>query len=142
MKFSELKSNIEELSNKYSVVAERERSLISYKEKNVIYISNIDQFIFISGIRESVPFSHKAYMLAAEYAMTPLNEREDEKRYYLPLKRTLSLANLFISNTGDVIRSPRFEKCEYLKVSQREIDSINGAFSFDLNELKVEVPND
>ncbi|VDG33350.1 hypothetical protein [Lactobacillus plantarum] [Lactiplantibacillus mudanjiangensis] len=141
MKFNEFKSAIESLSKHYEVTDFVESlAMVRYKHKPVLKVSEVDQFIFISELTNSLPFSHQAYMLAAEYAVTPIDERHEEKKYYLALKK--SFPNVFIGADGNIMKCLLFESPRRFQVTQNEIDQLNESFSFDLNDIKLAVGGD
>lgn len=81
MKYSEATELIKGLSKKYSIIDD-DRSVFEliYKNKLIARVDKKKQFIFrvvdASGFDE-LPHSHKLWILLAELAMTPLNERKE-----------------------------------------------------------------
>lgn len=88
MKYSEAKEAIEALSSKYIVELDKRFCYfnVNYKGSAVALVSTINQY-FISVSFENnfkkLPFSNKLYMILAELAMTPLDERKENKKYYV-----------------------------------------------------------
>lgn len=83
MKYSEATKAIKNLSKKYSVLNDGDFYDILYNGSTVLDILKSGQYDFGMSIDESyfdsLPFSHKLWMIASELAMTPLNEREEHK---------------------------------------------------------------
>lgn len=88
MKYTELVEEVKKLSNKYSFKT-FDSPVFGYKI--VIYYGNTPalrvynyQLYHVEVIEEKfslVPFSNRLWMLANEYAMTPLDERFTENKY-------------------------------------------------------------
>lgn len=90
MRYSEFKREVDALSSNYVVRKELanifDEDIISvwYKEQPIMKISGTYQFVMQKFyLMDSTPFSHKLYMLAAELAMTPIEERNDPEKYYV-----------------------------------------------------------
>ncbi|WP_338231018.1 hypothetical protein [Lactiplantibacillus paraxiangfangensis] len=143
MKYSEFKRKVEALSSKYQVRIEQTAffTQVAYKGKGTIDISRTEQFDMRTGgsSLESLPFSHKLYMLAAELAMTPIDERKSEKKYVFPIW-TNFLGDTWYLMT-DMNKTTR-HKNKAMKFTQSEIDEYNKDFTFDLNTIKQEVKDD
>lgn len=87
---TELKKEIMKLSDKYSF-AEIDSSIIgprlfvSYKGNTVLRIYKVIQYRYEVTIEQSdfyrLPYSNKLWMLAAEFAMTPVDKRFKENKY-------------------------------------------------------------
>lgn len=85
MKYSEAKETIKSLSSKYSIDMDEGDFNVTYKETKC-YVSGNRQYIFRISDGENfkkLPFSNKIYMILAELAMTPLDERAEVKKYYV-----------------------------------------------------------
>ena len=88
MKYSEATKLVKRLSKKYSInnydgeygpVFE-----LIYNHKTIAWVDKLKQFSFgrvnISTSEfDKIPYSHKLWMILAELAMTPLNERKEHK---------------------------------------------------------------
>lgn len=85
MKYSEFKKQVEGLSSGYMVERDDSGDVgVCYKNVLILYVPGGVQFDFSSyELSDSMPFSHKLYMLAAELAMTPIEKRADTTRYYV-----------------------------------------------------------
>lgn len=83
MKYSEAKKAIEALSSKYSADFYANKFNVYYKNERTAGVEKDFIYSFISreNIFNKLPFSNKLYMILSELAMTPLDERIDEKKY-------------------------------------------------------------
>lgn len=87
---TELKKEIMKLSDKYSFTEINSsitgpRLLVSYKGNMVLHIHNSMQYWLEVTIERDdfyrLPFSNKLWMLAAEFAMTPVDKRFKKNKY-------------------------------------------------------------
>lgn len=87
MKYSEAKKAIEALSSKYDIDMSWGYFDVVYNGKtDVIYVNGSHEYgLYVSDINRfsGMPFSNKLYMILAELAMTPLDERVEEKKHYV-----------------------------------------------------------
>lgn len=87
MKYSEAKNQIEQLSSKYSIDMSDGEFNVVYKERgDTAYVSGYERYAFDfydEDIFQKLPFSNKLYMILAELAMTPLDKREEDKKYFI-----------------------------------------------------------
>lgn len=85
MKYSEAEKQIKALSSKYEVEMVEENFTITYKNMLVAWVINNKRYLFYNDetILKKMPFSNNLYMILAELAMTPLNERVEEKKRYV-----------------------------------------------------------
>lgn len=84
MKYSEATKAIQGLSKKYSINNDKSIFVLSYKSKPIAWVDKLQQFNFGRANAsapefDKMPYSHKLWMILAELAMTPLNEREEHK---------------------------------------------------------------
>lgn len=90
MKYSEAKKQIKSLSSKYNVYVDSFNGCfnIDYKRIEVAFINNDTRYIVNVWSPEDfskLPFSNKLYMILAELAMTPLDDRAEEKKHYVKI---------------------------------------------------------
>lgn len=88
MKYSEFKEAVEGLSKHYSVYRDCGSVDVDYKSHTVLKVP-AHQFMvlrmetykdgYIDRFRESLPYSHRLWMLASEFSMTPIKERKDHR---------------------------------------------------------------
>ena len=116
MKYSEAVKQIEELSSKYRVYMTDENFTITYKNMIVAWVINKQRYLFYNNEDHfnKLPFSDKLYMILAELAITPLDKREEEKKYYVKIfDGGLGYLNIDIS-TGNMTAGSVIET-EFLK---------------------------
>lgn len=86
MKYSEAEQQITALSNKYSIDMDEFSGYfnINYKGVEIAFVSSDGEYsvgVWDSKHFHKLPFSNKLYMILAELAITPLDERVEEKKY-------------------------------------------------------------
>lgn len=139
MKYSEAKKAIEALSDKYNIN-------MADGSFNVLYNGKTD-FIFVSGYYEymlyvennrsfsKLPFSNKLYMILAELAITPLDERAEEKKYYV--KAFQAYLNIRVIDNRPSINTS-YENCAiHTKFTQKEIEQLKQREDIPLDWNKV-----
>ena len=130
MKYSEAEEQIKALSSKYDIDMIWGLFEVVYNGKTCVicvngsyeyglYVSNVNKF---SGM----PFSNKLYMILAELAMTPIDERVEEKKYqvkafgdYLNLNVNTSHAFLFDGSDTEYVKT-EFTLKEIEQLKQRD----------------------
>ena len=92
MKYSEAEKQIKELSSKYNIRMDDENFNVDYKNAIVTRAIRSQRYLFINAADcfNKLPFSDKLYMIMAELAMTPLDERVEEKKYYVKVGDSIS----------------------------------------------------
>ena len=88
MKYSEAKKEIETLSSKYSAYKDTYTNFFNvyYKNGEVAYVRTNERYsvtVWFEKYFPKLPFSNRLYMILAELAMTPLDERVEENKYYV-----------------------------------------------------------
>lgn len=135
MKYSEAKKEIEVLSSKYSIeIADFSGYFyVNYKGYNIAYVSTENQYVmgvWYRGNFHKLPFSNKLYMILAELAMTPLDGRKPDKKYFIHVFRSQQDGYLKLVNdkfqvgrkleaTGFNIKT-KFTKREISQLKKRE----------------------
>lgn len=85
MRYSEFKKAVEKLSIHYQVYetyAVYKGVVVNYNLSDIFTIDSCRQYhieTHYGNKLENLPYSHKLWMLAAEFAMTPIDQREDKK---------------------------------------------------------------
>lgn len=135
MKDNEAKKQIEALSSKYSAKLDKfsETFKVNYKNGEVACVSNYEQYsvtVWFEKYFSKLPFSNKLYMILSELAMTPLDERKEEKKYFIHVFRSQQDGYLTLVNdkaefgsrleaTSFSIKT-RFTKKEIRQLKKRE----------------------
>jgi len=87
MKYSEAEKQIKALSSKYDVYMVGGDLTVYYKNIIVAWVNSEERYLLYNdeSCFKKLPFSNKLYMILAELAMTPLDERVEDKRYYVKI---------------------------------------------------------
>ena len=142
MKYSEAAKQIEELSSKYDIDMEDGDFNVVYNRKEyAAYVSDDYEYgLHIENKRtfSKLPFSRKLYMILAELAVTPLNERVEEKKHYVKIfNGELGYLNIDISTgnitAGSVIETEFFKT----KFTDKAIEQLKQREDIPLNWNKV-----
>lgn len=86
MKYSEAEKQIKALSSKYSTDMAGEYFNVDYKGEEVAYVSTKKPYftrMWFENCVKNMPFSNKLYMILSELAVTPIDERVEEKKHYV-----------------------------------------------------------
>lgn len=150
MKYSEAKKKIKALSSKYDIDMSDGDFNVIYKGRQydsfsvngscqyLIYISSNENF-------KKLPFSNKLYMIMAELAMTPLDERVEEKKQYVKVfDKSLGYLNIDngVHNQLDKLGKPFIDnKAEFdgaiTKFTDRDIEDLKKRNDIPLDWKKV-----
>ena len=142
MKYSEAAKQIEELSSKYDIDMEDGDFNVLYNGKTyAAYVSyDYEYGLHVENKRtfSKLPFSRKLYMILAELAITPLDERVEEKKYYVKIfDGELGYLNIDIS-TGNMTTDDVYEtvtvKTEF---TDKEIEQLKQRDDIPLDWNKV-----
>lgn len=144
MKYIEAEKKIKELSGKYDI------NMID-GDFNVVYNDNGNkQGSYVTGYREydlhvgdidtfsKLPFSNKLYMIMAELAATPLEERAEERKHYVKVLNN-DFGYLNIENsTSEMVVSGMPESHGYkTKFTDKEIEQLKQRDDVPLDWNKV-----
>ncbi|MBU7562653.1 hypothetical protein KGP45_00650 [Pediococcus ethanolidurans] len=144
MKYSEAKKAIEALSSKYSVTTYEgvDYFNVNYKSLEVAYVSTEKPYyvnvIWHENRFKQLPFSNKLYMILAELAMTPLDERAEGKKHYVKVYDDV-LGYLKINNfTGKMSIADKSEGNGYkTKFTDKNIEELKQRDNIPLDWSKV-----
>lgn len=101
MKYSEAEKQIKALSSKYYINMGDGDFIVNYKLMLVAWVKNDERYLFYNDADRfnKLPFSDKLYMILSELSITPLDERSEEKKYYVKIfDGELGYLNIDISN--------------------------------------------
>jgi len=89
MKYSEAEKQIKALSDKYDIsMYDGDINVLYNGKTDAICVSHYYEYeLHVQNNRafSKLPFSRKLYMVLAELAITPLDERVEEKKYYVKI---------------------------------------------------------
>lgn len=90
MKYSKAEKQIKALSSKYYIdMGDGDFNIVYKGNTSVAYVSGAYRYtVGIGGSYDKfskLPFSNKLYMVMSELAMTPLDERLEEKKHYIKI---------------------------------------------------------
>jgi len=144
MKYIEANKQIEALSRKYSTKLNDFSKYfnINYKGSEIAYIDDEERYgIAVWKHFSKLPFSNKLYMILAELAMTPLDERVEDKKYYVKIfDGGLGYLNIDIS-TGNMTADGVYETVTVkTKFTDKEIEQLKQRddIPLDWNKVKLE----
>lgn len=87
MKYSEAKNQIEQLSSKYSIdMSDGDFNVVYKRRWGGAYVNGHERYTFTiydEDVFPKIPYSNKLYMILAELAMTPLDKRKEDKKYFI-----------------------------------------------------------
>jgi len=148
MKYSEAKKQIKALSSKYSARLNDfpKYFSINYKGSEIAYIDGEERYgITVWKHFSKSPFSNKLYMILAELAMTPLDERVEAKKYYVKVfNNELGYLNIYIL-TGKVTAVEKSETDSIkTKLTSKAIEQLKQRedIPLDWNKVKLEHVHD
>jgi len=94
MEYNEAKKEIESLSSKYNAYKDKYTDYFNvfYKNEEVAYLKTDKRYsvkVWSENNFTKLPFSNKLYMIMSELSMTPLDERVEEKKYYVKIYNSM-----------------------------------------------------
>ena len=142
MKYSEAEKRIKALSSKYDIDMGYGNFNVMYNGKtHGIYVNGSYEYgirVGTDDIFSSMPFRNKLYMILAELASTPLDERVEEKKHYVKIFDGYS-GYLNIDNfTGKMSAANMSEDNRYkTKFTDKEIEQLKQRDDIPLDWNKV-----
>lgn len=87
MKYIEAEKQIKALSSKYYISMTDGDFIVNYKYMLTAWVKNDKRYSFYNdeNLFKKLPFSNKLYMILSELAITPIDERVEENRYYVKI---------------------------------------------------------
>ena len=117
--------------NEESLVANYHIEISKTEEHRIVFLVNNTKY----------PYECEMLKKAIELAETPLNEREEEKKYYLKHKfinNYNSLEYINIQITEEVVLNDRHEDQHYkTKFTKAEIEELKEKFDTDFNDFEL-----
>ncbi|MCV3320798.1 hypothetical protein NR224_01005 [Pediococcus ethanolidurans] len=140
MKYSEAEKQIKALSSKYDVYMVGGDLTVYYKNIIVAWVNSEERYLLYNDENrfKQLPFSNKIYMILAELASTPLDEREEEKKYYVKVfDGLLGYLNIDISNGMMTAGSMGETDCFKTKFTNKAIEQLKHRDDIPLDWNKV-----
>lgn len=137
MKYSEAEKQIETLSSKYDVNVDSQMYFeVCFKGYSVAIINKrYELHLWNYRFFSKLPFSNKLYMILSELAMTPLNERVEEKRYLV--KAFGNYLNINVGNNRPHINTSYESSAMHTKFTDKEIEQLKQRDDIPLDWNKV-----
>ena len=144
MKYSEAEKRIKALSSKYDISIRGGDFDVAYNGRtHVIYVSGDYEYGIYVGYPEMfsvIPSSNELYMILSELAMTPVDARVEEKKYYVKIYDS-GIGYLNINNfTGKMSVNNISEGNGYkTKFTNKDIEELKQRDDIPLDWDKVEL---
>lgn len=140
MKNSEAKKAIETLSSKYSIDMKDTYFNVNYnrEDNEVAYVDPDYRYVVNTRNRKEfskLPFSNKLYMTLSELAMTPLDERVEEKKYQV--KAFGNYLNINVGNNRPSINTSYESSAMHTEFTLKEIEQLKQREDIPLDWKKV-----
>lgn len=142
MLYSEAEKQIKALSDKYNLsMIDGDFNVLYNGKIGAIYVSDYYEYeLHIEDNRafSKLPFSRKLYRILSELAITPLDERVEDKKYYVKIfDNELGYLNIDIS-TGDITAGSMCETGFFkTKFTNKAIEQLKQRDSIPLDWSKV-----
>lgn len=142
MKTKEFIKKVEELE--FDIEISEENVFIKYDGFIIVRISRISMYVMRIYTGFKVKHAEELFDLCVKYAKTPIEEREEEKKFYLKkiesfydadYKEELAFLNVF-NDKYFVLNNSKQENCYKTQFTQKEIDKIKEEQHTDLSEFK------
>lgn len=142
MKYSEAKKQIKALSSKYDVSMEDGDFNIVYNGHvgNIYVDGNHEYDMYVSDTNKfsCMPFNDKLYIILSKLARTPLNERVDDKKYYIKIfDNEFGYLNIDILTGNMMVYDARETEFVKAKFTDKEIEELKQRYDipFDWNKV-------
>ena len=141
MKYGEDKKQIKALSSKYDIDMSDGDFNIIYKGRFVshTYVIGRCRYAVVcdEGVFSKLPFSNKLYMILSELAMTPLEERVEEQKYYV--KAFQAYLNIRVTDNHPILHTRYENSTMHTKFTLKEIEKLKHYEDIPLDWNKVEL---
>lgn len=147
MKYIEAEKQIKALSSKYYISMADGDFIVNYKNMLAAWVKNNERYLLYNdeSCFKKIPFSNKLYMILAELAITPLDERVEVKKYYVNIfNNEFGYLNIDIQ-TGKVKTDNVHESDDIkTKFTDKEIEQLKQRedIPLDWNKVKLEETNE
>lgn len=143
MKYTDAKKQIEALSSKYNAYKDEytEYFNVYYKNEEVAYVKTNERYsvtVWFEKYFKKLPFSNNLYMILSELAMTPLDERAEEKKYYVKVFQ--AYLNIRVIDNRPSINTSYENYAIHTKFTEKEIEQLKQRddIPLDWNKVKLE----
>lgn len=140
MKYSEAEKQIKALSSKYNFNMADGDFVVNYKNMLVAWVKNNKRYLLYNNENcfKKIPFSNKLYMILAELAMTPIDERVEENKYLV--KAFGNYLNINVGNNRPHIYTSYGSSAMHTKFTIKEIEKLKQRddIPLDWNKVKLE----
>lgn len=142
MKYSEAEKQIKALSSKYEIRMGDGDFNVAYNGiTHGIYVSDDYEYgLKVGGNAKfsKLPFCNKLYMILAELAITPLDKRVEEKKYYIKIfDGEFGYLNIDISTCEVMTDSVSETECFKTKFTTKAIEQLKQRDNIPLDWKKV-----
>lgn len=142
MKYDEAKQKIESLSNKYSARVNSYGYFDVYYEDTLIAFAHPYRYGLASlmSVSAEIPLFEKVYMIMAELAATPVEDRNDEEKFYVKVMD--GYLNVDNYCNGPFIDSKQEDSSFKTAFTNQEIEKLKQRKDIPLDWNKVELEPD
>ena len=137
MKYSEAEKQIKALSSKYDIYMGDGDFAVDYKNIIVAWVKGNERYLFYNDEKcfKKLPFSNKLYMILSELAITPLDERVEEKKYHV--KAFQAYLNIRLIDNSSSINTSYETYAIHTKFTKKEIEQLKKRDDIPLDWNKV-----
>lgn len=138
MKYSEAEKQIKALSSKYDVYMVGGDLTVYYKNIIVAWVNSDERYLLYNdeSCFKKIPFSNKLYMILSELAITPLDERVEEKKHFI---HVLKGKNGYLNIVKDKVKFNDNDETNVFKTkfTDKEIEELKQRDDIPLDWSKV-----
>jgi len=137
MKYSEAEKQIKALSSKYDIYMGDGDFAVDYKNIIAAWVKGDERYLLYNDEKcfKKLPFSNKLYMILAELAITKLDERVEEKKYYV--KAFQAYLNIRVIDNRPSINTSYENYAIHTKFTKKEIEQLKKCDDIPLDWNKV-----
>lgn len=143
MKYSEAEKQIKALSSEYDVEVNKfiGNFVVNYKGSEAAYVSTERQYsicVWFWKYFKKMPLSNKLYMILSELAVTPPEERTEEKKHYVRIcDGEFGYLNINISTNKMIVDEISEDSGYKIKFTDEDIEKLKQRDDIPLDWNKV-----
>lgn len=140
MKYNEAKQQIKTLSSGYIVNMSDGDLIVHYKNVLVGWVKGNERYLFYHDEEcfKKLPLNDKLYIILSELARTPLNERADDKKYYIKIfGNEFGYLNIDILTGNMMVYDARETEFVKAKFTDKEIEELKRRHDIPFDWSKV-----